>query len=168
MIKIEKLKLENLAEFLLVFKEILTTGFPEYSAALVDFLIGKDYSATVFEEKLKNNQWFVLKASLENQLVGFLLADNLYGGVSYCNWVGVLEKCQGQGIGQALLGAWEEEIKKVGGHKLTLITQSRKNMDFYLKAGFKQEGFEEKSWFGLDCWLYGKVIGDPKPEIFLK
>lgn len=168
MVKIEKLSLENLDNFLAIFKEVLTTGFPEYSSTLVNFLINKDYSASVFRDKLERLQWFGFLASIGNEPTGFLLADSLYGGVSYCNWVGVLKNYQNQGIGQSLLEAWEEEIKKIGGHKLTLITQSRKNQDFYLKMGFKQEGFEEKSWFGLDCWLYGKVVGEPNAEIFLK
>ncbi len=168
MTKIEKLSLENLDQFLLIFKEVLKTGFPEYSEDLVNFLIEKDYAKNVFEEKLKSNQWFGFLEFIEEKPAAFLLADSLFGGVSYCNWLGVGESYRGRGLARDLLNRWEEEVEKAGGHKLTLITQGRKNHDFYLKMGFKQEGFEEKSWFGLDCWIYGKVIGEPRPNLFLR
>lgn len=165
---IERLTLENLAEFLPVFEEILKTGFPEYSPELVNFLIKKDYPPKIIKEKLKNNQWWGLVIRIEEKIVGFLLVDILYGGVSYANWLGVKKELQGRGIGSLLMIEWEKKVKTEGGHKLILITQSQKNRSFYLKNGFKEEGFEEKSWFGLDCWKFGKIIREPKPEVFLK
>jgi len=99
--------------------------------------------------------------------VGFLVADSLYGGVSYCHWIAVKKELQGRGIGTILLKTWEEKVKKLGGHKLMLITQSPKSGKFYLKNNFKYTGFEEKAWFGLDCWKYGKLIGEPNPKVFL-
>ena len=168
MFKIEKLTLKNLSDFFEVFKEVLKTGFPEYSSQLVKFFIGKDCCEKVFVKKIKGDEWFVLVAKLNDKIIGFLVAENLYGGVSYAPWEGVIEELQRQGVGSKLIKSWEQEIKKIGGHKLALITQSQKNRQFFLKCGFKEEGFEEKSWFGLDCWKFGKVIGKPKPEVFLK
>lgn len=166
--KIENLTLENLNEFLPVFEEILKTGFPEYSPELVNFFINKDFSSKIVEEKLKNNQCWGLIAGIDGGIVGFLLIDILYGGVSYANWLGVKKEFQGKGIGSLLMAEWEKKVKAGGGHKLILITQSQKNRNFYLKNGFKEEGFEEKSWFGMDCWMFGKIIGEPKPGVFLK
>jgi len=166
--EIEELTLKNLAQFLPVFEEILKTGFPEYSPELIDFLINKDYPPKIIEEKLKKNQWWGLMARIDGKIVGFSLIDILYGGVSYANWLGVKKEFRRRGVGSLLMTEWEKKVKAAGGHKLILITQSRKNRSFYFKKGFKEEGFEEKSWFGLDCWKFGKVIGEPKPEVFLK
>lgn len=167
-IKIEKLTLENLNEFFEVFKEVLGTGFPEYSKELINFFIYKDFSKNIFSEKIKKNQWLGLLTKFKNNIIGFLVTDKLYGGVSYCLWLGVKKEFQEKGIGSRLLKEWEREIKKQGGHKLMLVTQHKKNKKFYVKNGFKNEGFEEKSWFGLDCWKYGKIIGKPKPEVLFK
>lgn len=167
-IKIEKLTPKNLDDFFEVFKKVLSTGFSEYSKDLKIFFVKKDCSKKVFSKKIKKSEWFVWAAKLDRQILGFLAAENLYGGVSYAPWMGVIEKFQGQGIGSELIKEWEKEVKNLGGHKLMLVTQHQQNKDFFLKNGFRQEGFEEKSWFGLDCWKFGKVIGKPKPEVFLK
>lgn len=167
-IKTEKITPKNLQKFFPVFEEVLRTDFPEYSKKIIDFFVFQDFSQKIFLEKIKKNEWLGLLAVIKNKIVGFLLADKLYGGVSYCFWLGVKKEFQGQGIGSLLLKEWEKEVKKQGGHKLMLVTQHKENEKFYLKNGFKNEGFEEKSWFGLDCWKFGKVIGEPKPEVFLK
>lgn len=165
-IKIEKLTLKNLEEFFEVFKKILETSFPEYPKSLINFFLNKDFSKKVFLEKI--NKWLELVAKLDNKIVGLLVADELYGGVSYCFWLGVLRKYQRLGIGSLLLQEWEKEVKNLGGHKLMLLTQHQQNKDFYLRNGFKEEGFEKKSWFGLDCWKFGKVIGEFNSKIALK
>jgi ribosomal protein S18 acetylase RimI-like enzyme len=167
-LKIEKLTLGNLEEFLPVFKEVLKTGFPEYSSELVRFFVKKDFSKKVFLVKIKKNQWWGLLARVDGEIGGFLIADPPYGGVSYCPWLGTVQNLRKKGIGSRLLSEWEKRVREEGGHKLILLTQSEKNRKFYLKNGFRNEGFEEKSWFGLDCWRFGKVIGKPKPKIFLK
>ncbi len=43
---------------------------------------------------------------------------------------------QGTGIGSQFLEYWENHIRKRGGRELVFFTNSRKNLDFYLKRGF--------------------------------
>lgn len=168
MVQIKSLNLEKLDDFLKAFKELLMTSFPYYSTPLVNFFINKDFSRKAFIKKIKGKEWQGLLAYYKEELIGFLIADKLYGGVSYIDWLGVRKEHRGMGVGGLLLKEWGERVKKEGGHKLMLLTENSGNRPFYLKNGFKEEGLEEKSWFGFDCWKFGKVISRPKPEKFLK
>lgn len=165
--EIRRITKEEINQFYVVFSSVLKEGFPEYSKELIDFFLKKDFSKKVFIKDFCR-QLMVLLALEKQKIVGFLVLDKLYGGVSYCNWLGVVKECRGRGIGWELMKEWEKEILLIGGHKLLLLTQAEKNRVFYLKCGFNQEGFEEKSWFGLDSWIFGKVIAAPEPKVFLK
>jgi len=46
-----------------------------------------------------------------------------------------------------------------------LLTQSKVNRRIFRKYGFSEEGLEKTSWFGLDAWIFGKVIGTPNPKV---
>lgn len=158
----------NSQEIYEVFSSILKDGFPEYSPELREFFLTKDFPLSLWKKKLHTGKITVFGAIEEGKIVGFLVADKLYGGVSYCTWLGVLKEFRGKGIGSKLINAWESKIKRLSGHKLMLITQEEVNRGFYKKLGFSEEGYEEKSWFGLGCWKFGKVIGEPNPSVFLK
>lgn len=165
---IEKISSEKAEELYKVFSLVLKDGFPEYSSELIEFFLTKDFPLSSWISKLKSKEITVFGAIESGKIVGFLVADKLYGGVSYCIWIGVLREFRGKGIGTKLIDEWEKEIKKIGGHKLMLITQEEVNRNFYKKLGFLEEGFEEKSWFGFNCWKFGKIIGEPRFDIFLK
>jgi len=167
-VKIRKLSRPEIEKFHLVFAKVIGDGFPEYSQELVDFIIEEDFKPGVLKEKLAKKEYTILVAEEEGQIVGFLIFEKLYGGVSYCPWLGVLREFWRKGIGRQLLVTWEEEILREGGHKLMLLTQAEKNKIFYEKCGFTQEGLEKKSWFGLDALIFGKIIGQPNPEIFYR
>lgn len=166
--EIQRLAKEKTDEFYFVFSEILREGFPEYSSELIEYFINKEFSPWLFREKIDAGEWTVLTAIDEGKTLGFLVYEKLYGGVSYCQWVGVLKESRGKRIGRRLIEKWKNEVLAAGGHKLVMLTQSQINRQIFPKYGFKEEGYEEKSWFGLDCWLFGKIIAPPKPEVFLK
>jgi len=164
--EIRKLSISEIDKFHLTFSRIIGDGFPEYSQELVDFIIEEDFKPEVLKEKLEKKEYTILVAEEEKSIVGFLIFEKLYGGVSYCTWLGVLREFRGKGIGRQLLATWEKEILLQGGHKLMLLTQAEKNKIFYEKCGFEEEGLEKESWFGLDALIFGKIIGKPNPEIF--
>lgn len=164
--EIRKLSKTEIDKFHPTFTQVIGDGFPEYSQALVDFIIEEDFKPDVLKEKLEKKEYTIFVAEEEGKIVGFLIFEKLYGGVSYCTWLGVLREFRGKGIGRELLTTWEKEIISCGGHKLMLLTQAEKNKTFYEKCGFKEEGLEKKSWFGLDALIFGKIIGEPNPEIF--
>lgn len=166
--EIKTLVESEIDKFHSVFVQVIGDGFPEYSQKLVDFIVDKDFRPDVFKEKVRKGEYTILVAEEEGKIVGFLIFEKLYGGVSYCTWLGVLREYRGRGIGSKLLGFWEKEILSQSGHKLMLLTQAEKNRAFYEKFGFKEEGLEKQSWFGLDAFIFGKIIGSPNPEVFLK
>lgn len=165
---IEKISSEQAKELYEVFSSVLKDGFPEYSKGLREFFLTKDFPLSIWREKLERKEITVFGAIEEGKIVGFLVADKLYGGVSYCTWLGVLKEFRGKEIGSKLVLEWESEIKRLSGHKLMLITQEEANREFYKKLGFSEEGYEGKSWFGLGCWKFGKIIGKPNSSVFLK
>ena len=166
--KIRIISETDVEKFHKVFSLVLSEGFPEYSSELIKFFVEKDFSATLVSQKMKDGTYSILAAEEKNQIVGFLVFEKLYGGVSYCPWLGVIKEMRGRGVGKTLVEKWEEEIKKIGGHKLMMMTQANINRKIFTKYGFTEEGHEEKSWFGLDAWVFGKTVGKPKESVFLK
>jgi GNAT superfamily N-acetyltransferase len=158
---------KDLKEFQRVFTKVLRVCFLEYPPQVVDFFVGEDFNNAFLKKKIANWDYVVLLAFEQGKIIGFLVMEKLYGGVSFCTWLGVESGGQGKGIGSALLKAWEEMVLEAGGHKLMLIAPSKEARQFYRTRGFKEEGFEEKSWFGLDYWIFGKLISQPKPALFL-
>ncbi|HUW24676.1 MAG TPA: GNAT family N-acetyltransferase [Patescibacteria group bacterium] len=165
--EIQEIDSSQLREFYRVFTQVLREDFPEYPPQLKSFFINVEFPREFLRKKISQWNYIVLLATEEGKVVGFLAMEKPYGGVSYCSWLGVLKAYRGQGVGSRLVEVWERKVIARGGHKLLLITQSEKNRQFYKNRGFDEEGFEKKSWFGLDAWLFGKIIGRPKPRLFL-
>lgn len=158
---------KELVIFHKLFSTILREGFPEYPVPLIDFFINNDFSVDSLGKMISEKEISILIDEEVSGFVGFLLFEKLYGGVSYCAWIGILKEMRGRGIGRKLVEEWEKQILLEGGHRLTLITQSQTNRQIFPRFGFKEEGLEEKSWFGLDAWIFGKVISEPKIENYI-
>ncbi len=47
-------------------------------------------------------------------------------------------------------------------HKLRAQTSHPTNKGFYQKQGFELEGIKKKDNWGLDYFVYVKIIGEPK------
>jgi len=166
--EVREIRENEVSEFHRVFRKIIRDEFPEYPAHVRDFFISKDFREAFLEKRIKNWDYVVLIAADEGRIVGFLVMEKLYGGVSFATWLGVVREYQGKGAGSLLVRAWEKRVREEGGHKLMLIAPSEKVREFYLHQNFTEEGFEKKSWFGIDYWLFGKIIAGPRPELFLK
>lgn len=164
---IRKMSEKDTDKFHQLYKKILEESFVEYPPIAIKHFITEAFSEDFKGKKSSDwgvDVWIAFQAK---RMVGFLMAEKLYAGVSFCNWLGVIKESQGKGIGKTLLKEWEEEISRQGGHKLMLLNHLEKNNNLYRKMGFKEEGYEEKLWCGLDYWVFGKVIGEPNPEIYL-
>lgn len=150
-----------------VFKDVLTTEFPEYSANVIKYLLEKMYNQVNFNYWLANNLKIVLIAKTNNNIVGFAVIDEPYGGVSFCRWLGIKKEDQKQGIGKILIKKWLELAKTQGCHKVEIASQPEAK-GFYEKIGLKLEGIRKLSYFGIDQFIYGKVIGEPDDKIMTK
>jgi len=167
-VKIEELALKDLDRFFKVFEEVIREGFPYYSKNLQDYFIEKDYSKKVFAKNLKEKKRAIFIALEGREIVGFLVVNKPYGGVSFAPWLGVKKEFRGKGIGGKLMSYWEKWAKRAGAHSLLLSTSQIRKKDFYLKCGFKFFGTEKKTWFGLDHHKFGKLINKPNEKKILK
>jgi len=170
--QIEKLKISQVSQFHRVFVELMSEGF-EYTPKIKKYFITNRYTVANFKYWLKNDYKGVFVVLLRRvqpsrglnpmQIIGFLVYDAPYGGVLLCRWLGVLKEYRGQGAGKMLVEQAVLEAKALGCHKVELAGQL-KAKKFYEKCGFKMEGFREKSYFGQDQYLFGKVIGELEEE----
>lgn len=159
---------EDLKEFREVSSQVIDISFPEYPPEVRDFFKGIDFENSYLKKKIKDWDYEVLLAVDKGKIVGFLVMEKMHGGVSFCDLMAVIKEYRRRGMGIFLVRSWEERIRKKGGHKLMLLNHSPENRKFYKKCGFKEEGFEEKLWYGVDYWVHGKIIGKPNPRVFLQ
>ena len=157
-IKIDFLKDLDWDQFVSLFSKQLLFDFPTFPQEGKKFFLEKKYknlkSAADF---LKNKQ--VLLAKTNEIILGFLMAHQVPGGVSVCDWLWVDKNHRQQGVGRLLVVFWEEynfKDKKI--HKLNVSTTNQDNLFFYKKLGFKLEGTREKDQWRVDRYLLGKLI----------
>ncbi len=166
--EVRRITKNEIKPFQKFFQRIISEAFTEYPPEVLDFFINKDFADAFLKKSLEKWDYVVLLAIDNSEIIGFLVREKLYGGVSFCTWLAVDQKYRGQGIGSKLVDFWEKEVLKEKGHKLMLVAPSEEACRFYLKKGFEEEGYEKKSWFGLDYWIFGKIIAEPHPEVFLE
>lgn len=166
-IKIEKVKEKEVAEFWSIFKEVLYESFPGYSPQVLQFFTDRVYTKTTYKYWLQSEAKNILCSKDTGKIVGFAVIDSPYGGVSLCRWLGVKKSSQRLGIGRKLFIAWEELAKNQGCHKIEVAGQPTAK-GFYEKVGLTLEGERKSSYFGIDQFLFGKVIGIPNEQSMVK
>lgn len=166
-IKTEKLNLQELDLFWQVFEKVLSQDFPGYSQKVVDYFLEKLYNKASFNHWLNSGLKTVLIAKTESgKVVGFAVLDKPYGGVCFCRWLGVLKEYRKQGAGKKLIQAFLNYAKRSGCHKLELASQP-KAKEFYEKCNLNLEGTRKLSYFGIDQYIFGKVIGKPDDIVMI-
>jgi len=157
----------ELPSFFPVFSSVLSNEFPSYSKKTVRYLLEEMYTPTNFTYWLKNRLKTIFVAKNEAQtIIGFAVIDEPYGGVSLCRWLGVVKEYQKMGVGSALVEMWIEQAIKTRCHKVELAAQPTAR-EFYEKAGLTLEGLRKKSYFGIDQYVFGKVVADPQANKLL-
>jgi ribosomal protein S18 acetylase RimI-like enzyme len=105
-----------------------------------------------------NEQKFRFKATEDGKLVGFLYGKH-ESGVIYISSIITAENARGKGIGTMLISKSEEVGKKLGAHKMWLITGKKWSENaFYQKVGFKIIGTLPDFHFHEDFVIYSKNI----------
>ena len=186
-IKIEKLTFQDLDLFWQVFSKVLQTDFPGYTKAVVDYFLNKAYTRANFNYWLSTDWKIVLAAKTEGHpkallpekgptastfrhvgfragIIGFAVLDKPYGGVCFCRWLGVLAEFRNQGVGKKLIEAWLNYAKNSGCHKAEVASQPEAK-DFYKKCNLDLEGKRKLSYFGIDQYIFGRVINQPRDMI---
>lgn len=155
-------------DFYEVFIKSLKKQFPEYSKNSMIYLTEVDWSWESINNQLKIGKKIAILAKEEKAgIVGYVLFNKNYGGISLINWIAVEEKYQQHGIATKLLEIWEKDALKKGAHGLQVWT-IEKNRGFYKNRGFVESGILPSFWFGIDHYLFYKIIGEPIEENYLR
>ena len=167
MIYLSQLPSQQIDQFYLVYSHILKTQFPGYAPEVIDFLLNRMYSPINLRMWVQRGDKIILVAKEEETIVGFAMIDALYGGVSFCRWLGVMHEYQHKGIGTQLIYEWERIARVQNAHKMEVAGQPTAK-EFYVKRGLDLEGFRKASYFGIDQHLFGKVLGSPNVAVMTK
>ena len=128
-----------------------TTGFSEKEWHKVD---NAHYGRRVEWKE----QRFRFKATESGKLLG-LISGKHESGVIYIEQVITKEDARGKGIGTMLIRKAQEFGKKLGAHKMWLITGKEwSENEFYKKLGFKIEGILPNHHFHKDFVIYSRPI----------
>lgn len=166
-IQINTLSIADLDRFFLVFVRVMKSEFPGYSADIIQFFLEKIYTRSSFFYWLENKMKTVFIAKKGNDIIGFAVIDEPYGGVSFCRWLGVLKEYQHQGAGGGLIKAWIDLAIKSNCHKAE-VASAPEAKAFYEKVGLELEGMRKLSYFGIDQYFFGKVISEPNEKMMIK
>lgn len=149
-----------------IFTHSLTTQFPGYSKSVITYLLSQIYTVANFSYWIEKELKTILLSTDNSVISGFAVIDAPYGGVSLLRWLGVKEEYQRKGVGTQLIRSWEEHARSQGSHKMEVASQPEAK-EFYAKAGLTLEGLRKQSYFGIDQYLYGKVIGAPNDKVMV-
>lgn len=154
---------ENLNDFFDLFKHILTAEFPEYSDKVKNHFLTRDYSKESFEFNIDRPYRKVLTATENDRVVGYLVADQTYGGVGFISFLGVHGEFRKKGVASALFSEYEKFCKEKKAHMMKLYTFER-IIPFYDKLGFQKIGEEKEGYWGTNNQVMGKKIGEWNEE----
>lgn len=165
--KISILNKNDIGSFYPIFAQTMQTVFTCYDKKIIDFFLDKVYTPANLIYWLNNNLKIIFVAKKSLHLIGFAMIDQPYGGVSFCRWLAVSSQYQRQGVGSKLISTWEKFAKTQGCHKIELASQPLAKK-FYEKVGLTLEGERKLSYFGINQFVFGKVIGKPMEKTMMK
>jgi N-acetylglutamate synthase-like GNAT family acetyltransferase len=101
---------------------------------------------------------FAFKAEEDGNIVG-VLELRVQAGIGKIDDIIVAEGKRGKGIGKALIKEAENTAKKLGAHKIYLITGKKwKTVDFYESLGYKKTGTLPRHFLKEDFVQFSKFI----------
>ena len=160
MVRIEEITYSTFPDFYNCFEILMHEGYANFPEKLRNYFIKKEYSQSNFvlwfERKFRK---IYLAFDERNQVIGFLVGDNTYGGVAFITWVGVLPAFRKLGIGRMLMEVYENYVISKNAHLLELFTYNSVK-GFYEKYGFKEIGRREQGFFGQKNVIMNKKIGN--------
>jgi len=159
MVRISEFQLRDIDSFYKCFEVLMQEGYAGFSDPIKEYFIKKEYSKSNFYLWVDRNFRKIFLAFNENdEIIGFLVGDNTYGGVAFITWVGVLKEYRSKGIGKMLIQTYENYVKAKNAHIIELFTyESVKG--FYEVLGFIEIGRREQGFFGQKNIIMNKTIG---------
>jgi len=168
--RIKKLTLKNIPELYLIICKALDDDFPEYKPGTNRIYSQHIFNKKYFTKLIKNKTNVVFGAFDKEKLAGIIVVKpEDFGGVIYVDWLVVDKNYRNKGVGSRLLTTVDNWALENKYHHLYLLTQNRKNINFYIKRGYKYLGTHENGWFGeTDHIMQKNLRPKPFPEIFDK
>ena len=159
MVRITEITPQLFPGFYSCFEILMQEGYAGFPPRLREFFIKKEYSQSNFVLWYEKQFRKIFLAMNEyDQVVGFLVGDNTYGGVAFITWVGVLPSYRKHGLGRSLMQVYEDYVKAKKAHIIELFTYEGVK-DFYIKNGFLEIGRRESGFFGQTNIIMNKKIG---------
>jgi ribosomal protein S18 acetylase RimI-like enzyme len=159
MVRIVEFKLQDIDSFYRCFETIMQEGYAGFSKPLIEFFIRKEYSKNNFYLWVERNfRKIFLAINENNDIIGFLVGDNTYGGVAFITWIGVLKEYRSKGIGKLLFETYENYIRGLRAHIIELFTYEAVK-GFYENLGFVEIGRRRQGFFGQKNIIMDKTIG---------
>ena len=115
-----------------MFSKLTKERFPEYSKRIKDYWVKKEFNLESIIFQIKDQQMTIYLAVCCEDIVGYLMAKPIAGGVCLGVWLAVDESHEKKGVASGLLKLWEKDAKKQGMHKLHLCADKR-NVEFYFQ-----------------------------------
>ena len=154
---IKPLPLQNMDQFYSIFINILNSEFPEYTPKQIDYFINILYPVHNVKRMILGNLRKIFVAEKNNEIVGFLMADQTYGGVGFISWFGILSEFRKQGIGAKMVEEYEKFCRTKNAHLIEVYTFPR-IVPFYEKIGFHKVGVRPKGYFGVPNVIMDREI----------
>ncbi|MDP3998534.1 MAG: GNAT family N-acetyltransferase [bacterium] len=115
-----------------------------------------------YDRKVQRTEWnskrFIFKAMIKEETVGTITGKHL-AGVVYIDSIIVAKKNRRQGVGRILMETVKEFGKKIGAHKVHLVTgRDWEANKFYEQLGFEKIGELPKHYLKHDFVIYSKFV----------
>lgn len=115
-----------------------------------------------YGRKVQGTEWnskrFIFKATIKEEIVGTITGKHL-AGVVYIDSIIVAKTNRRQGVGGILMERVKEFGKKIGAHKVHLVTgRDWESNKFYEQLGFEKIGELPKHYLKHDFVIYSKFI----------
>jgi ribosomal protein S18 acetylase RimI-like enzyme len=159
MVRITEFKLSDLDAFYKCFEVLMNEGYAGFSNPIKNYFIKKEYSKNNFFLWVDRNfRKIFLALDDENEIIGFIVGDNTYGGVAFITWIGVLKEFRTKGVGKMLFETYENYVKSKKAHLIELFTYENVK-GFYTNLGFAEIGRRSSGFFGQENIIMNKIIG---------
>jgi ribosomal protein S18 acetylase RimI-like enzyme len=165
-VTISNLREKEVNEFYKLFKKTLKQDFPEYSKQVREIQLNREFTKKDFLKMVGKKDEVVIVAREKRKIIGFVVLGKETGGVVEIIWLGVKRGYRNSGIGSRLLSATDKWATEHKCHCLTVCTENKRNVAFYLKRGYDYVGMQKEAWYGVNEYLLQKNICKPFRSIF--
>jgi GNAT superfamily N-acetyltransferase len=154
---IQDLSLPFLNQFFDLFCDVMNNDFLEYTKNQRKYFLTDLYSKEKYKYFLHSSYRKTLIAIENDEVIGFLVADQTFGGVGFISWLGVLKQNRGKGVGTELVKFYEDFCKDKNAHLVEAYTFP-KSIGFYKRLNFFEVGTRSKGYFGVKNIIVDKEI----------